>query len=234
MFHFKKFSIEDSAAAMKIGTDALLLGAWTPCGIETRILDIGTGSGILALMMAQRNNKTEIDAVEINTDAAVLAQKNVQLSPWPDYIHIYNDPIQKFESEIQNKYSLIISNPPFFTDSLKAPDKARNTARHNDTLPVKDLLKITSKLLTENGKAAFIIPADAFENWTHEASNLFLFPAFITWVRSSLNHSPHRVMVVFARDKKPETTVNDLSIYSSKDIYTNEYRELTKEFYLNF
>ena len=234
MFHFKKFSIEDSAAAMKIGTDAVLLGAWTPCGIETRILDIGTGSGILALMMAQRNDKTEIDAVEIDTDAAVLAQKNVQLSPWPDYIHIYNDPIQKFESEIQNKYSLIISNPPFFTDSLKAPDKARNTARHNDTLPVKDLLKITSKLLTENGKAAFIIPADAFENWTHEASNLFLFPAFITRVRSSLNHRPHRVMVVFTRDKKPETTINDLSIYSSKDIYTNEYRELTKEFYLNF
>ena len=234
MFHFKKFSIDDNTAAMKIGTDAVLLGAWTPCGNETRILDIGTGSGILALMMAQRNNKTEIDAVEIDADAADLAQRNFQLSPWADYIHIYNDPIQKFESDIQTKYSLIISNPPFFTDSLKAPDIARNTARHNDTLPVKILLGITSKLLTGNGKAAFIIPADAFENWALEASNLFLFPSYITRVRSSLNHRPHRVMVVFTRDEKPETTVNELSIYSSKNIYTNEYRELTKEFYLNF
>jgi len=234
MFHFKKFSIDDSNAAMKIGTDSVLLGAWTPCGDETRILDIGTGSGILALMMAQRNNKTVIEAIEIDSNAAELAQINVQLSPWPNQIYILNSSIQEFASKSQSKYSLIISNPPFFSDSLKAPDKARNIARHNDTLPIKDMLEATSKMLTDTGKAAFIIPADAFENWRIEASNLLLYPAFVTRVKSSPSHNPYRVMVVFTRDKMKDIIDNELPIYSSMNIYTNEYRELTKEFYLNF
>lgn len=233
MFHFKKFSIDDSSAAMKIGTDSVLLGAWTPCGAENRILDIGTGSGILALMMAQRT-KAVIDAIEVNANAADLAQKNVQLSPWPDQIHIFNLSIQEFSSETNNKYNLIICNPPFFTDSLKAPDQARNIARHNDTLPVKDLLKITSELLAEDGKASFILPADAFENWITQASSHYLFPEIITKVKSSHKHHPHRAMVVFTKVQKPEITENELSIYSSKGIYTDEYRKLTKEFYLNF
>lgn len=233
MFHFKKFSIDDSSAAMKIGTDSVLLGAWTPCGDENRILDIGTGSGILALMMAQRT-KAVIDAIEVDADAADLAQKNVQLSPWSDQIHIFNSSIQEFLLKTNNKYNLIICNPPFFTDSLKATDKARNIARHNDTLPVKDLLKITSELLAEDGKAAFILPADAFANWITTASNLYLFPEIVTKVKSSLTHFPHRVMVVFTKEKKPEIIENELPIYCSKGIYTTEYRELTKEFYLNF
>jgi tRNA1Val (adenine37-N6)-methyltransferase len=234
MFHFKKFSIEDSMAAMKIGTDAVLLGAWTPSSNETRILDIGTGSGILALMMAQKNYTTEIDAIEIEPAAADLAQKNVQLSPWSDQIHVFNSSIQDFSVKTNNKYSLIISNPPFFTDSLKTPVSARNIARHNDTLPVRDLLEITLKLLTAGGKAVFILPADAFGNWTTEASDLLLYPAYFTSVKSSHTHSPHRVMVVFTKYQNLEISDNEISIYSSKGIYTNEYRELTKEFYLHF
>jgi tRNA1Val (adenine37-N6)-methyltransferase len=234
VFHFKKFSIDDSKAAMKIGTDSVLLGAWAPCREENRILDIGTGSGILALMMAQRNYKTLIDAVEIDTSAAALAFMNVQLSPWSDQVQVFNSSIQEFSTKTQNKYSLIISNPPFFTNSLKAPDRVRNIARHNDTLPVRDLLEITPKLLEANGKAAFIIPANSLENWTYEASKLLLFPLFVTRVKSSVNHNPHRVMVVFTRDKNPDVIDNELSIYISRDIYTIEYCELTKEFYLNF
>jgi len=219
---------------MKIGTDAVLLGAWVPFGNETRILDIGTGSGILALMMAQRNINTKIDAVEIDPDASDLAHKNVQLSPWSDQINIFNTSIQEFSAESTNKYSLIICNPPFFTDSLKAPDNARSIARHNDSLPVKDLLEITSRLLDDAGRAVFIIPADAFEKWTVESSNLFLHIACVTRVKSSINHHPHRVMVVFTKDKRIEITDNELFIYSSQNIYSHEYRELTKEFYLNF
>ncbi|MDO9255949.1 MAG: methyltransferase [Bacteroidales bacterium] len=234
MFHFKKFSIDDSTAAMKIGTDSVLLGAWTPCEDETRILDIGSGSGILALMMAQKNLKTEIDAIEIEPDAADLARKNVQVSPWGGQIHVFNSSIQDFSVKTNNKYSLVISNPPFFTDSLKAPGKARNIARHNDTLPVRDLLKITSQLLTVGGKAAFIIPDDAFRNWIIEASNQSLFPAYITKVKSSPLHSPHRVMVLFTNEINLEISNTELNIYSSTGIYTTEYRELTKEFYLNF
>lgn len=234
MFHFKKFSIDDSSAAMKIGTDSVLLGAWTACENETRILDIGTGSGILALMMAQRNKSIPVDAVELEPEAACLANINVQMSPWPHQVKVFNTSIQDYYVESPHKYSLVISNPPFFTDSLKTPGKARTMARHNDTLPVDVLLKITSGVLKENGKAAFIIAADAFGNWTREASNLFLFPALITRVKSSVNHLPHRIMVVFTREKKHVTPDNDLFIYSSKNIYSNEYRELTKAFYLNF
>ncbi len=234
MFHFKKFSIDDSKAAMKIGTDSVLLGAWAPCGLETRILDIGAGSGILALMMAQRSDKILIDAVEIDPNATEQARINVQLSPWSGQIQVFNSSIQEFLLKTQNKYSLIISNPPFFTDSVKAPDRARNIARHNDTLPVNELLEITSKLLELTGKGAFIIPADALEIWIFEASKLLLFPLFITRVKSSINHNPHRVLIVFTKNKKSEVIDNELTIYISKDIYTNEYRQLTKDFYLNF
>jgi tRNA1Val (adenine37-N6)-methyltransferase len=234
MFHFKKFSIDDSKAAMKIGTDAVLLGAWTPYSSETRILDIGTGSGILALMMAQRNRQTKIDAIEINPDASALAQQNVNLSPWPEQVHIFGTSLQDFSKHKEYIYSLIICNPPFFTGSLKAPDKIRSLARHNDTLPVRELLEITSKLLTENGKAAFIIPADAFEDWITKALKVSLYPAQVTKVRSSVNHSPHRVMVVFSRKENPAIVENELCIYRSKNVYSEEYRELTKDFYLYF
>lgn len=234
MFHFKKFSIDDTTAAMKIGTDAVLLGAWAPCENETRILDIGTGSGILALMMAQRNINTLVDAVEIDPDAASLAHQNIQLSPWPDLIHIFNSSIQEFSAGTENKYSMVISNPPFFTDSLKAPGKARTMARHNDILPVTELLECTSNLLTENGNAAFIIPADAFENWKQKAAKLKLYPEHITSVKSSPGLKAHRVLVTFSRNEKSAVIESEISIYLSKSVYSNEYMELTKEFYLNF
>ncbi len=219
---------------MKIGTDAVLLGAWAPCKNETRILDIGTGTGILALMMAQKNIKTEIDAVEIETATAELAEQNIKLSPWHDRIHIFNNSIQDFAVLEPPKYSLIICNPPFFTDSLKAPDAARNTARHNDLMPVSDLLESTSKLLTTKGNTAFIIPADAFANWQLEAKKFSLFPKLLTWVRSSPDHSHHRVMVLFSREHHSEIIENEMCIYSSKNIYSHEYRELTGDFYLKF
>ncbi len=234
MFHFKKFSIDDSTAAMKVGTDSVLLGAWAVCEKETRILDIGTGSGILALMMAQRNYKTYIDGVEIDPDAAALARLNVQLSPWPDQIQIITTTIQEFSETAQHTYSLIISNPPFFTNSLKAPDKARSAARHNDTLPVTDLLECTSKLLTENGKAAFIIPANDFDNWKSEAAKLNLFPINITLVKSSPTLSPHRAMVMFSRKNQIAISEDEICIYSSINIHSHAYRDLTTDFYLKF
>ena len=234
MFHFKKFSIDDSKAAMKIGTDSVLLGAWTPQEYETRILDIGTGSGILALIMAQRNKNTAIDAVEIDTNAATLATLNVQLSPWAEQIHIFNTTIQAFSEVAEHTYSLIICNPPFFTDSLKAPDKARNMARHNDSLSVTELLGCTSKLLTENGKASFIIPVDAYHTWKNEAARHFLFPNHLTLVKSYPSHAPHRVMVMFSRKNQDSISEDEICIYSSEKIHSQEYKEITKDFYLKF
>jgi tRNA1Val (adenine37-N6)-methyltransferase len=234
MFHFKKFSIDDSTAAMKIGTDSVLLGAWVACENETRILDIGTGSGILALMMAQRNRNVPVDAVELDSDASALAKENIDLSPWSSQIQIYNISFQDFYSERLNKYSMVICNPPFFTGSMKANGKARTLARHNDTLPVSDLLRITSEILTENGRASFIIPTDAYKNWIHIAGKQFLFPTNLTSVKSSQFHKPHRMMVTFSRCEMPVAQKSEISIYRSRSIYSEEYKDLTKDFYLNF
>lgn len=219
---------------MKIGTDSVLLGAWVNCENENHILDIGTGSGILALMMAQRNPEAHIDAVELDSEAAELANQNVKLSPWGERIEIFTSSIQEFAIHSQNKYSLIISNPPFFSDSLKSPSETRNLARHNETLPVHELLGCAATLLLAEGKAAFIIPADAYDFWKQEAALLSLFPCRVTMVKSSPAHKPHRVMVTFSWKQVTGINENEISIYISKSNYSLEYQELTKDFYLNF
>ena len=220
------------ASTLRYSGQALALMA--ACHLSDSAVDIGTGSGILALMMAQRNYKTEIDAIEIDPNATILARQNVALSPWPEQIHVLNTSLQHFYTGKQNTYSLIICNPPFFTDSLKAPDLTRSLARHDDALPVNDLLEFTSKLLTEHGRAAFIIPVDAFEKWFSIAIKFSLYPARITKIKSSANHKHHRVLVVFSGKDYTEIIENELCIYKSAKIYTDEYRELTKEFYLHF
>lgn len=219
---------------MKIGTDAVLLGSWVPCRNESRILDIGTGSGILALMMAQRNAHTPVDAVEINQEAAILAQHNADLSPWADQIHILHSSLQDFIHCNTIKYSLIVCNPPFFANSLKTPDSARNLARHNDTLPIDILLEATVGLLEEQGRAAFIFPFNDFGKWLTEAGKYSLYLAKYTRVRSLANHEPHRVMALFSTEKQTQVTEDELCIYSSKNLYSDEYRLLTKDFYLKF
>ncbi len=234
MFHFKKFSIDDSKAAMKIGTDAVLLGSWVNCRHESRILDIGTGSGILALMMAQRNPGTAIDAIELDSNAATLAQQNFRMSPWEGQITCLNKSFQQYAAETDKKYSLLICNPPFFTASLKTPEKARNLARHNDSLPVNELLQLTSHLLDKQGKAAFVFPADAFNDWILEAEKHSLYPQHITRVKSTSSHKPHRVLLLLSKIPFQKPMEDEISIYLPDRSYTKEYQQLTSCFYLNF
>jgi len=219
---------------MKIGTDAVLLGAWVKCENESRILDIGTGTGILALMMAQRNPIIQVDAVELEEDAARLAEQNINLSPWKERIIVYNTTIQEFAGHKKHRYSLILCNPPFFADSLKSVGKARNLARHNDSLPVTDLLRITSQLLCPHGRASFILPAQSFEYWKLEAEKFTLFPQQLSFVRSTPEHKPHRVLVTFTTNSNSLYPENELSIYTSSRAYSKDYQELTKDFYLHF
>ncbi len=219
---------------MKVGTDSVLLGAWVPCENETRILDIGSGSGILALMMAQRNPNTPVDAVEIVKEAAEQSLENIKLSPGPEQVKVYNTSIQNYCATTSLTYSLVVCNPPFFTDSLKAPDQARTLARHNESLPVAELLQVTSGILSEHGKAAFILPASEYEKWKSEALINHLYPAHITQIRSTDLHTPHRVMVIFTHTRIPVTKTDGIIIYLATKHYTADYRELTKDFYLNF
>lgn len=219
---------------MKIGTDAVLLGAWAPCATETRILDIGTGSGILALMMAQRNPGVPVDAVEIDDEAAASAARNARLSPWNGNINVINSSLQLFAPGKQHGYSLIICNPPFFTNALKAPDRARNTARHNDSLPVNELLDISGRLLSEKGKAVFIMPAADIDNWLSLAAIYNLYLTHRTLVRSYTEREPHRALLAFSNTPQPETIEDEICIYSARNIYSAEYRSLTRDFYLKF
>ncbi|MFZ4546287.1 MAG: tRNA1(Val) (adenine(37)-N6)-methyltransferase [Bacteroidales bacterium] len=234
MFHFKKFSIDDSAAAMKIGTDAVLLGAWTRCENETRILDIGTGCGILSIMLAQRTSMTLIDALEIDPAAAALAKENANISPWKERICIHETSFQDFSQATLNKYSLIVCNPPFFSNSLKANTETRNLARHNDHLPLNDLFSGVANLLADTGTASFIFPFDGLEKWKTEAEKYSLIPVRIILVKSSPTHSPHRAMVTFTKEKTTEVVENEICIYLEKGIYSNEYQNLTSAFYLKF
>lgn len=234
MFNFKQFSIGNNPPAMKVGTDAVLLGAWVPLENETAILDIGTGSGLLALMMAQRTENCPVDAVEINPAAAFEAENNVKSSPWFSRIKVFNTSFQQFVATSKNRYSLIISNPPFFSNSLKPKDSARNMARHNDLLPVAELLAGTSNLLANGGKAAFIIPFGELANWISLAESHFLYPSQIVGVKSSPSHRPHRGLILFKHSVTAAVLETELCIYSPHPVYSSEYKELTKDFYLDF
>ena len=153
-FDFKQFSICQDQCAMKVGTDGVLLGAWADGG--RRILDIGTGTGIIALMMAQRFPDAAIDAIEIDHDACRQAAGNIAATPFADRIRIHECPIQHFQPTM--RYDVIVSNPPYFINSMKNPDKKRATARHTDTLSPRDLFMAAEKMLDENGIFSIIIP----------------------------------------------------------------------------
>lgn len=219
---------------MKIGTDAVLLGAWAPCDNETRILDIGTGSGVLALMMAQKTEDVQIDGIEIDPDASACAILNAEKSPWAGRISITNSSLQDFTKNTAHKYSLIICNPPFFTDSLKAPDMARSTARHNHNLPVDELIACTAELLTDSGKAAFIIPASDCTKWQAAAGNNGLHITFCTMVRSYPQRDAHRALLLISKHKPGDYQKIEISIYSAPGAYSQAYKTLTRDFYLKF
>jgi len=168
-FDFKKFSICQDRCAMKVGTDGVLLGAWAKGG--SRILDIGSGTGLVALMMAQRFSGAHVDAVELDADAAGQARENVENSPFSSSVKVYTDSIQDFCEKQGGRglYDSIVSNPPFFVQSLKNPDSRRTLARHADTLPFSDLVRCAKRLLSEDGVFSLILPADILQQFLSEA-----------------------------------------------------------------
>ncbi|MBK7175360.1 MAG: methyltransferase [Bacteroidales bacterium] len=231
MFHFRKFSIDDNLTAMKVGTDAVLLGCWTEPGNALTILDVGTGTGILALMMAQRTS-AEIDAVEIDSKAAEQAKANVDLSPWPDQIRIHPVSFQHFLAGNSKTYPFLISNPPFFNNSLKSPDPSRNTSRHDELLPVPELLKGVGSCLSENGIASFILPFSDYERWINSAADHGLFPYRACKVVPRHGKPASRVMIEFKRHKREFLKMETITIRELNGEYSAAYIELTRDFYL--
>lgn len=223
-FQFKQFIVRQDSCAMKVGTDGTLLGAWARGG--EHILDIGTGTGLIALMMAQRFEKALVDAIDIDTEACDQARRNAAESSFGDRINVCNKSLQEFaEQETVNRYDSIVSNPPYFVHSLKAPDERRSMARHAETLSFYDLMKCSANLLSENGEISLVIPFDC-RMYLEEASILSgLFSSRICAVKTKAVKAPKRYLLAFT--KHPTTVVQEELLIGS-----DEYVEMMKDFYL--
>ena len=232
MFKFKQFSVKQAQSAMKIGTDSVLLGAWTPLNHPQSILDIGAGTGLLALMLAQRCDALTIDAVEIDEQAYIECSENFEESPWGDRLFCYHASFEEFFTEMDEPYDLIISNPPFYSTDYKTPEKARNTARFSDALPSKQLLEGVSRLLAVEGYFSVILPYSESETFITLTATFGLFPQKITHTRGNEKSELKRSMMLFARKPLPSYPIHIFTIEKERGVYTDEYKELTKEFYL--
>lgn len=232
-FRFRQFTVADDRCAMKVGTDAVLLGCWCPIGAARKILDIGTGSGVIALIAAQRSPEAHIDAIDIDAEAVKQSQDNFRLSPWAERLTGRHISLQEWSAEQSATYDLIISNPPYFVDSLKNPDPGRQTARHTDTLSYEVLIASAARLLQPQGVLALILPAEAETQVIALARAEGLSPTRLTRVHSKPGKPAKRILIAL-RKGASETmpTAETLYIESAHSPRSEEYAELTRDFYL--
>ncbi len=230
-FQFKQFTIYQSRSAMKVGTDGVLLGAWCRLLPEGRVLDVGTGTGLIAIMAAQRT-QAFIDAVELDFDAATEAAENANRSPWGDRITVYgSDFIRFYTSIIRPSYHHILSNPPYFMQSLLPPDAQRGQARHTGTLDYEALFDGASRLLLPEGRLSLISPADTEEHLRFVAQLYSFYPNRLAYVAGVAGREPKRLLSEWSRERCPlETTL--FAIEQQGEGYTPEYIRLTRDFYL--
>lgn len=231
-FKFKHFTVQQSGAAMKVGTDGCLLGSWTPLNRVARILDIGTGTGIIALMLAQRlsqySSDYHIDALDIEEGAIAQALFNVKESPWPNHISVFLQDILSFIPE--ERYDLIVSNPPYFMDSLQCPDSERTLARHNVCLPFDLLCRKSFDLLNNDGVFCVILPMDGIDSLITEAIKAGFFLRSRVNVHTTAKKAPKRGLLEFC---KSQVVTNTLElILQDGNGYSEPYKELMRDFYL--
>lgn len=232
MFKFKEFSLSQDKAAMKIGTDGVLLGAWAPLDHHPNsILDIGAGTGLVALMLAQRSNAELIDAIEIEDEAYEECVGNFEGSPWGDRLFCYHADLRELTEEPEDSYDLIVSNPPFYRTDIVGKANKRTTARQTESLPFELLLNSVKILLNSNGVFSCIIPFEEEEHFLSLAKQFDLFPYKITRVRGN-PQSPLKRSLISMSYKNKKLTKNELTIEVQRHQYTEEYIALTKSFYL--
>lgn len=216
---------------MKVGTDGVLLGAWADTSDTRNILDIGTGTGLIALMLAQRS-QADIDAIDIDEEACLQACENAKASPFGNRIRIHHTPLSQYIPQDNRLYDLIVSNPPYFIDSLKCPDGKRNLARHTDTLPLPDLLHDSRHLLAPHGRLALILPYDQKEmlRETYLKENYSLSQE--TVVYPTPNGKPKRLLVELSLTPIEQPVYSRLTIELERHQYTSEFKALARDFYL--
>ncbi|MCV2485894.1 methyltransferase [Flavobacterium sp. SH_e] len=232
-FSFKQFSIKQDKTAMKVGTDGVLLGSWAPVHHNPfSVLDIGAGTGIIALMLAQRCSAEQIDALEIDEEAHEQAVENFEASPWGDRLFCFHAGLDEFIDEPEDEYDLIVSNPPFYAEDYKTENEQRDLARFQDAMPFEELVEAADLLLSENGIFALIIPYKEEEKFIALAKEAELFPLKITHVKGTPKSEIKRSLLAFSRNEVPEIEIDELIIEIHRHVYTPEYIELTKDFYL--
>ncbi|NIK91610.1 methyltransferase [Mangrovimonas sp. CR14] len=234
-FQFKQFSINQDQCAMKIGTDGVLLGAWSKIDNHPRnILDIGAGTGVISLMLAQRSDAPAIDALEIDPDAYEQSVENFENSPWDDRLFCYHAEFTEFVAEMfeeEETYDIIVSNPPFYTEQVSSGNSKRDQARMSSSLPFEDLIEGTSLILSENGIFNVVIPNKEETTFIQLASQFELFPFEIMRVKGTGTSEIKRSLLAFSFEQK-DPEFSELIIETERHQYTDAYKELVKDFYL--
>ncbi|CAD7492908.1 tRNA1(Val) (adenine(37)-N6)-methyltransferase [Aeromonas dhakensis] len=228
-FTFKQFHVEHDRCAMKVGTDGILLGAWAPLGKARRILDIGTGSGLIALMLAQRSHADcRIDAVELDKHAAQQARENAAASPWPRRVTIIESAIQGYQAD---PYDLIVANPPYFGAGQSFRDPARAMARHTGALDSHALLAACDRLLTPDGQVALVVPTVMADEILCISADYDLHAVCYTAVITRAGKEANRVLLLLGRGLN-RCDRGEIVIHSAEGTYSDRYIQLTSPFYL--
>ena len=231
-FNFKQFTVQQDRCAMKIGTDGVLLGAWVSINHNPdSVLDVGAGTGILPLQIAQRCQAETIEAIEIDEAAFEQCVANFENSPWGDRLFCFHASAQEFAAEMEEEYDLIISNPPFYSDDYKSEDDKRNTARFTDTLPFRDLAIFAYQFLSKKGIFALILPRKEEEQFIALALEVGLFPMRICRVKGNETSEVKRSLIEFSFEKN-KVIFEELTIEVSRHVYTEDYINLVKDFYI--
>ncbi|WP_235917365.1 tRNA1(Val) (adenine(37)-N6)-methyltransferase [Hymenobacter busanensis] len=233
-FQFKHFRIEQDQCAMKVCTDACVLGAVAEVGRATRILDVGTGTGLLALMAAQRNTTARIDAVELAPAAAAQAARNAAASPWAARVHVHAQSLAGFAATQPAPFDHILCNPPFFRQSLRSPDAQRTTARHTatDTLTFAELARFAADFLDANGQLTVLLPPPEMQHFERDASRAGLYPTVRRVVRHRPGSKALRHITTFSRQPQP-VLETELALHAAaSDAYSADFQQLMSAFYL--
>ena len=239
IFRFKQFSLSNRLSAMKVGTDGVLLGGWAQLPADSpegRVLDVGCGTGVVALMLAQRYPEATVRCIDINADAVAECAGNIAASPFSGRVEVSQADFLTLASDeaLSGAYDLIVSNPPFFTERLHSPDADRATARHDDTLPLRALLSVSAKLLRSGGMFAMVFPAVRDEEVLFESSLAGLHPTRRCHVFTRAGKPARRTLWQFSTNPAGTCAETDLVISNPDNSYTPAYISLLKDFYLNF
>lgn len=235
VFKFKQFNIAQDQCTMKVGTDGVLLGAWADLTNVEKVLDIGAGSGLIAIMLGQRSESAEIHAVEIDKAACEQAKGNMAAVPWNNRLHAFEIPIQDYVKTTTQQYDLIVSNPPFFSGGTFSNNQDRNSVRHTIKLPHGDLLSAVRSLLKPDGKFAIILPLIEGLRFQELAKEYGLYPNKITEVHSRVSKPVERLLVQFGRlEKAVQKGTLNVQQETGELNWTDEYKALTAAFYVDF